>query len=340
MRGPARLIGRIAGAIAPLLVAATLGACAPELRPAGRPVAEPQLHDDAIIAPDGARLPLRVWEPEGEPRAIILALHGFNDYSTAFDLPARYWAEHGILTYAYDQRGFGATVTAGYWSGTSTMIADLNVAASLIRAKHKGTPLFLLGESMGGAVLAAAANPELPPTEGVILVAPAVRARATMNPFYETVLWLGSHIFPYLRLTAGQYARMPTDNIEVLRAMSEDPLVIKRTRVDAVWGLVDLMDHAFEKAPAIGAVPTLVVYGTSDEIVPREPVDAFVARLPSRVPVAVYDGGYHMLLRDLNAKAVLDDVLAFIADPDARLASHADGAGTALFNRLDGPGFD
>ena len=340
MRGPARLIGRIAGAIAALLIVATLGACAPELRPAGPPIGEPELHDDAIVAPDGAKLPIRTWRPEGEPRAIILALHGFNDYSTAFDLPATYWAGHGILTYAYDQRGFGATATAGYWSGTPTMIADLKTAAMLIRAKHPGTPLFLLGESMGGAVLAAASNPELPPAEGVILVAPAVRARATMNPLYESVLWIAAHTMPSIRLTAGQYAKQPTDNIAVLRAMWEDPLVIKRTRVDAVWGLVDLMDHAFEKAPAIGRVPTLVVYGTSDEIVPREPVDAFVARLPSRVPVAVYDGGYHMLLRDLNAKTVLDDVLAFIDHPGTRLASHADGAGTALFNRLDGPGFD
>ena len=87
--------------------------------------------------------------------------------------------------------------------------------------------------------------------------------------------------------------------------------------------------------PALGAVPTLVVYGTKDEIVPREPVDAFVARLPERVRVAVYDSGYHMLLRDLKAQKVLNDVLAFIEHPGAPLESQADIAGEALFDRLD-----
>src|SRR5262249_47536372 len=45
----------------------------------------------------------------GEVRAVILALHGFNDYSHAFAMPGPLWAEQGIATYAYDQRGFGGT---------------------------------------------------------------------------------------------------------------------------------------------------------------------------------------------------------------------------------------
>lgn len=340
MCASARLIESITRAGIVLTLLALLGACAPELRPAGPPVTTPSLTDKAIIAPDGATLPLHRWLPEGEPRAVILALHGFNDYGHAFDLPGRYWATHGIATYAYDQRGFGGTANAGFWAGAPSLIDDVKTAAGLVRARHPGRPLFLLGESMGGAVLAAASNPELPPADGVILVAPAVRARATMNPFYESLLWVGAHLFPAAELTAGRLAKMPTDNIEVLRGMQDDPLVIKRTRVDAVWGLVDLMDLAYAKAPSIGRVPTLVVYGTKDDIVPREPVEAFVARLPGSVPVAVYDSGFHMLLRDLKAQAVLDDILAFIERPGLGLASHADGAGAALFDRVDEKGFN
>src|SRR5947209_1387660 len=56
--------------------------------PAAVATATPQLTDTALIMSDGARLPVRRWLPpgdrNGEPRAVILALHGFNDYSKSF----------------------------------------------------------------------------------------------------------------------------------------------------------------------------------------------------------------------------------------------------------------
>src|SRR6266487_195279 len=41
----------------------------------------PRFTDAAFIAPDGAQLPLRKWLPKGQPKAVVLALHGFGDYS-------------------------------------------------------------------------------------------------------------------------------------------------------------------------------------------------------------------------------------------------------------------
>ena len=63
--------------------------------------AMPVLADDSFVARDGARLPLRRWEAQGNPRAVIVALHGMSDYSNAFDMPGRYWAKLGITTLAY-----------------------------------------------------------------------------------------------------------------------------------------------------------------------------------------------------------------------------------------------
>src|SRR4051794_38856689 len=84
-----------------------LGACAPTMMPMGAAVAPSQLNDDRIVAADGAILPLTTWKADGALRAVILALHGFNDYANAFAEPGRQWAAQGITTYAYDQRGFG-----------------------------------------------------------------------------------------------------------------------------------------------------------------------------------------------------------------------------------------
>ncbi len=52
-----------------------------------------------------------------------------------------------------------------------------------------------------------------------------------------------------------------------------------------------------------------------------------------RQRLAVYEDGWHMLLRDLGAEVVLDDVSAWIADPGAPLPSGADRRAEAV---LDG----
>ena len=82
--------------LALLMLAAFLGACAPRLQPPGPGRAAPAIAADHLVMDDGAKLPLRVWKPAGEPRAVILALHGFNDYSKAFEEPAKRWTALGI----------------------------------------------------------------------------------------------------------------------------------------------------------------------------------------------------------------------------------------------------
>jgi alpha-beta hydrolase superfamily lysophospholipase len=111
----------------------------------------------------------------------------------------------------------------------------------------------------------------------------------------------------------------------MLRALSRDPLVIRQTRVDAMWGIVNLMDSALAAAPRFDA-PALFLYGAKDEIVPPEATLRMFDSLPDggQHTIAVYDEGYHMLLRDLQAGTVWHDVLAWIAAPGTSLPSGAD----------------
>ncbi len=324
------------GLLAALFLALALPACAPSLRPAGPPVAAPTVTGDGFIAADGMRLALKSWLPEGEPNAVILALHGFNDYSNAFLEPAAAWRERGIATYAYDQRGFGESPHAGLWPGTQTLVADLGALAALVRARHPGVPLYLLGESMGGAVvMAALAEPEPPDVAGAVLVAPAVWGRPTMDVFKRVALWVSVHTTPWLTLTGRGLDIKPSDNIEMLKALGSDPLVLKESRVDAIWGMVNLMDAALAAAPALGT-PTLILYGKRDEVIPGQPTRLMVESLPPAPPevrqVAIYDDGYHMLTRDLQADLVLSDIAFWIESraggaAGAPLPSGADGEG-------------
>ena len=312
--------------LAVVLACALAAACAPVTAPPGLETVPPAVDADTFTTRDGLHLPLRHWDA-ARPRAIVVALHGMSDYSNAFDMPAAWWTGHAITTYAYDQRGFGRAPNTGLWPGSEALRRDLSDCVEAVRARHRGLPVFVLGESMGGAVvLSALAGPDPPRVDGVILVAPAVWAREDMPVLYRIALWVTAHTFPGVEVSGKGLKIWPSDNIAMLRKLARDPLFQHQTRADAVWGLVNLMDEA-RKAPEklnrqnIATPPILMLYGEKDQIIPREPTEAVAKELGSRAEVHVDPDGYHMLLRDLDGPTLWKEILDWI---DQRTPSLAD----------------
>lgn len=321
-----------------LLLLCILTACTPMIHSPGLKNSTAHLTDNLYSTEDGASLPLRQWLPKTEAKAVLIALHGFNDYSNFFDTPGTYFSVQGIACFAYDQRGFGAAPKRGSWAGISAYTDDLRGLVHLIKQRYPHQPLYLLGESMGGAVIITAMGAaSMPEVDGVILVAPALWARQTM-PWYQTsLLWTLAHTFPRLALSGDGVGVKASDNIEMLRALGRDPMIIKKTRVETIYGLTNLMDAAFNGANQLSG-NTLILYGENDEIIPKKPTYDFLKRFLSndgdRKTVAFYQQGYHMLLRDLQAHIPWADILAWITPNSTKLPSGADHRARAVLNPL------
>ena len=311
-----------------------LAACSPRIQEIGPPIDQPQFTDEAFHTADGVDLPVRTWiqwhgDPSRKPLGIILALHGFNDHSGGLALPGSGLSRRGFRVYAYDQRGFGRAPHTGIWPGSEQLIADLRTATRLLKARFPDQPLYLLGESMGGAVMMAASVEKDPPVaDGMILVAPAVWGLQTQSSFNRNVLELAAHSVPWMTVVpTGLRIRASSSN-RALVAMARDPLVIKETRVDSAYGLVDLMTRAYDAAANLKSPRTLILFGQHEVILSRSAVSLMLKRLPSlptdQLRIALYPKGYHLLLRDWDALTVYDDIAAWITDPKAPLPSGAD----------------
>ena len=315
------------------LLAMALGGCVTRLATPGPPVIRPTETPLAFVMSDGMALPYRVWTPvdqppRKQPAAIVLALHGMNDSRDAWEIPGPEYAGAGITLYAPDQRGFGATGARGYWPGGQALVNDARTMARLLRARHPGVPLYLMGESMGAAVLMVlATSPDPPEVDGYVLSAPAVWGRAKMNVFLRGLLWSASRLTPGLVLTNRGYVKVTaSDNRDALVRLSRDPLTIFGTRVDAVRGLVDLMDMALAAAPVFPA-RALFLYGGKDELVPARATRATWRALPADGPArAYYPERYHLAMRDLGRGQVIGDVVAWMRNHAAPLPSGADRA--------------
>jgi alpha-beta hydrolase superfamily lysophospholipase len=286
-----------------------------------------QIKNDQFYTEDGVILPMKKWLPEKNIRAVIIALHGFNDYSQFFQSPGRFFKQHNIASYAYDQRGFGESPNRGFWPGLNAFSDDLATFVHLIKQQHPDVPVYLLGHSMGGAIIIVTMTQKFAPSvNGVILAAPAVWGRMTM-PWYQTaLLWTLSYTLPWMTLTGEGLDIVPSDNIEMLKVQGRDPLVIKETRVETIYGLVNLMDKALNSAEKLKN-ESILMYGEKDQVIPKKSTYQFLRNFhkttQNRKTIAFYPNGYHMLLRDLQAEIAWKDILAWITTENASLPSGA-----------------
>lgn len=266
---------------------------------------------------DGQSVSGRVWQ-HTQPKHIVLGVHGFNDYSKAFQPLAQHLAaELKATVYAYDQRGFGANPQPGIWPGEETLLADLRHIAAQLRIRHPGLPLTVVGESMGGAVvlIAAAESPGLQ-ADQIVLKAPAVWGAQSM-PWYQRIsLQFMNAVAPDMTFTGRGVQSLgitPTNDPEVSRDLSRDPLFIKATRVSSLAGVTALMGRAQHlKNPP--PQRSLVLYGLRDRIIPPTPVCHWLTRLTlheittTPMDFVVYPDGWHLLTRQLKTRDVLQDL--------------------------------
>ena len=319
-------------ALCAALAALTLPACAHPVTQGALQLGSPAtpaflMDENVFVAGDGARLGLTVWPAEGtnNPEYVVVGVHGMSDWAGAFHMAAPYWAAHGVTTYAYDQRGFGRSPNKGIWPDEELMRADLRTAVDVARARHPHAIITVVGISMGGSVAMTAFGSDNPPkADRLILSGPGLRGWGAINPLYRVSLLASAFANPGWIVVppAGLIKIEPSDNIEMLRRTWSSPNMTYENRIDAVYGLVNLMENAHWAAASLPKdLPILVSYGAKDIVVPENGARRTAKVLPANARTVYYPNGYHMLLRDLQAEKVHADYLAFMKDPAGPLPS-------------------
>jgi len=254
---------------------------------------------------------LRNWQPADNPDAVILGLHSFGDYGAAFDALGPYFADNGHLLVSYDQAGFGERAQQGQWAGEDQLVSEAVYQIEQLYERYQ-RPVFLVGESLGGAVAMLAALEVPDKVAGIVLAGPAVREGIRLRYGWNAAIASAAFLAPGYQLTVNRDPDDPNLAADSAQRLANDPRVIREVRMDAYWGLIQLADSASDQAPSL-QVPSLLLYGGKDNSVPAAGISHLHDHLADRGEYRFYPQGPHLLLQGPQWQNVADHILDWVA---------------------------
>jgi alpha-beta hydrolase superfamily lysophospholipase len=290
-------------------------------------VQEPRIRRRELLFEGAGGLDLfgRAWLPERAERSVLL-VHGWAEHSGRYEHVGAWLAARGCAVHAYDHRGHGRSAgPRGHTRRFADLLDDLEIALARARAEAPELPLFLLGHSMGGLVVAAFAAGRDPEVAGVATSGAAL-ALADVPPRVQlALLRLLARLAPRLRMTRPIATEALARDPEVGRAYAEDPLVLRRMTLG--FGAA-FLGAALRAPPAAGAVrvPMLLLHGAEDALCPAEGSRRFHAGLAAPgSDLRVYPGLRHEILNEPEREGVLQDLLGWMrsAETGSRPAAPA-----------------
>ncbi|XP_044108814.1 monoglyceride lipase isoform X2 [Neovison vison] len=181
-----------------------------------------------LVNADGQYLFCRYWKPTGTPKALIFVSHGAGEHCGRYDELAQMLMGLGLLVFAHDHVGHGQS------EGERMVVSDFHVFirdvlqhVDIMQKDYPGLPVFLLGHSMGGAIviLTAAERPSY--FSGMVLISPLVLANpesaTTFKVFAAKVLNL---VLPNLSLGPIDSSVLSRNKTEV-ELYNTDPLICR-----------------------------------------------------------------------------------------------------------------
>ena len=253
------------------------------------------------------------WHPEGDPRAVLLVVHGYAEHSGRYQPLAEHFVGLGYAVYALDHRGHGRSdgVRADIVR-FEDYLADLKTFLEIVKGREPGRQVFLIGHSMGGAIVTLFAARHGEDFDGLITSGAGVKVEGNVSPLLVRLA----------RVVAALAPRLPVVPMDV-EAISRHPEVVARYRSDplnylgkvrARMGVQMLRAAALiaQELPNI-TLPILILHGTADRLADPAGSQMIYDGVGSAdKTLRLYDGLYHEVFNEPEREQVLADVAAWL----------------------------
>jgi alpha-beta hydrolase superfamily lysophospholipase len=267
----------------------------------------------SFLGVGGVRIVYDVWDPEQDPRGVVVLCHGYAEHARRYDHVAQRFGEAGLVVYALDLRGHGRSEGKRvYLKDMSEYTGDFQCLVGIAAAEYPALKLVVLGHSMGGGVVFAYGVEHPDDYAAMVLSGPAIAAQDGVSPVMKVVAKTLGKVLPGLPvedLPADAVSRDP----EVVAAYQADPMVHHgKLPAGIARALIGVGETMPQRAGRLTA-PLLVVHGEQDKLIPvagsRQLIDCVGT---SDVHLKVYPELYHEVFNEPERAVVLDDVVSWI----------------------------
>ncbi len=253
------------------------------------------------------------WLPEGEPKAILLVVHGLAEHSGRYMNVVNFLVPLGYAVYGIDHIGHGKSDGKRvYVKRFQDYTKTLKNYFDMIREWQPEKPIFLIGHSMGGLISAAYLLEHQDELSGAVLSGPGIKVPDNIS---QAIIFVGnmlSIIMPkagLIQLDAEGVSRDPA----VVDAYVNDPLVYTG-KITARLGaeLLKAMQYVTDQAPKI-RLPIMIVQGSDDKLVDPSGAQLLYDLVSSKdKTIKIYNGFYHEVFNEPEHEQVLNDVKTWI----------------------------
>ena len=267
----------------------------------------------SLAVPDGVELACYRWLGSAAPHGTIQIAHGRGEHALRYAAFAAACVRAGLAVYANDHRGHGCTAGPGQLgdfgpAGFPGLAADMAALTHVVRERHPGVPIILLGHSMGSFAAQLYLRDHAALLAGLVLSGSAALdlryAQSSSQTDYNASFQPQRTEFDWL-----------SRDEAAVDAYIADPFCGFVLRPESQASMVAAAPHMLPTGP-LGGLPVLLLTGDHDPVNGNlrwfHPLVDRYAAAGTVVTSHVHPGGRHEMLNEINRDQVTADLVAWI----------------------------
>ncbi len=266
-----------------------------------------------LIGQRSLRLAYASYEPEHQPKALIILVHGIGEHSGRYKHVIEAFVQRNYAVYMHDHRGHGASQgVRGHIERFDYFVDDLHALVELAREQHSGLPAFMVAHSLGGLIAVHYALRYQAILEGLVLSGPAIQVGDDVSPVIKKLSAVLAAVLPRLRIVPITKSDNPLSRDPVVAELVRADPLMDKGKVRARMGY-EIMRSALNAVNRVGelTLPILIMQGDADRIVnPQGALHLYERVSSADKTLKLWPECRHEIFNELEK----EEIIAFAAD--------------------------
>jgi alpha-beta hydrolase superfamily lysophospholipase len=264
------------------------------------------------VCRDGSELFWQQWLPVGQPRAVIVLIHGLGEHSSRYGHLARRFTDRGIAVFTQDNRGHGRSRGGRGVMDFDAAVEDVGELVDEAHERYPGVPVVIYGHSLGALISMTYTVTTSPDIVAQIASAPALDSELRKQRVKFALANVLGRLAPNVVIPTGLDSAGVSRDPDVVAAYDADPLVHDKGSVGMARATFAAMDRMM--AQRTFPVPLLMIHGTDDRLTVPDASKRFVEKATGDITLIEFHGMYHEPHNEPEQQEVFDHVMEWLEE--------------------------